>query len=145
MSLIIELSGQNIFFGNDADLFGVSANFSDHGGGVRVDALGLKQDEIAELQLPDNARTREQSNHGSQFFKREGLAGQSHFELLLQLSHPQQRLAFILELDDLFFEKLEDARRCGPRNVVPRDIADDRLAQRRDSRLPSVRWFRDNR
>ena len=52
-------------------------------------------------------RPGQQSHDGLEFLVGEHVAGQPHFELLLQFAHPQQREDFITGPDDFLFQHLE--------------------------------------
>jgi len=56
-------------------------------------------------------RPGQQPHNGLEFLVGEPVAGQPHFELLLQSAHPQQRKAFITEPNDFLFQQLEGRAR----------------------------------
>ena len=68
----------------------------------------LQQHELSELKLPDMPRPGQQPHDGLQFLVGKRVVGPPHFELLLQLAHPQQREAFIAESYDFLFQQLEE-------------------------------------
>ncbi len=78
----------------------------------------MQQDELTELKLPEMPRPGQQPHDGLEFLVGERVVGKPHFELLLQFAHPQQREAFITELDDFLFQQLEDPRTGRPRDRI---------------------------
>lgn len=70
----------------------------------------MQQHKLSEFKPPDMPRPGQQPHDGLEFLVREQIVGQPQFELLLQFADPQQREAFITELDDFLFQQLENPR-----------------------------------